>query len=568
MKTFILFLLMLPCYLLGQQSADWLFQHGKVYTVNEKLPWAEAVAVKDSTIVFVGTDTDSRKYIGENTQVIDLKGRVLMPGFVDGHNHYIAGSIAKRGFSLVGINGRQNILDKIKEYVQANPSKQLYLGFGWTYPAIGPIKINRHDLDKICSDKPVFIFNEDSHIILHNTKAMELSGLSKDTKDVSATSYYEREPDGTPSGVIVEQEAYLPVAIALNVIGGKDMLEEIMNETFPQLTKWGITSYYEMGIFAPTLADAYKGYDLLTEWEKANKLNIRVAGVYGVREADLSPQATIDTLKAWRKKYSSRLISILALKIWADGTPDSHTGVQLEPYFDKPDTKGESPMTSEVMESFIVPAYNAGFDVHIHTQGDGSTRRSLDAFERAEKITDASQRRSGLHHISVIDPSDLIRFKKLNLSANATLEWMATFWDQAYVLFGKEKVERTYDIWYRLNELGVKITYGSDIPGTNPDEAYPFYQMQTALTGKVPYMTSVNLRFPDRVPSLEQMIKGYTIYGAHEMHMENRIGSIETGKLADLMILDKNPFDIPSEQLSSINVLMTMFNGKVIHSVK
>lgn len=553
---------------MSQNKADYIFTNGKVYTVNKNNPWAEAVAVKDSVIVFVGNSQESVQWIGKNTKVIDLNGRMLMPGFVDGHNHFIFGAAAKRGVSFVGVNGRQNILDNLKKYVKANPSKSIYIGYGWTYPAIGDVKINRHTLDSICNNKPIFLFNEDGHVVLHNTKTMTLTCLTKNTKDVSKSSYFEREPDGTPSGVIVETEAYMPVAIKLKVLGGKEMLLDLMNDMYPKLSKWGITSYYDMGIFAPQLSDAYKGYEILNEWEKAGKLHVRVAGVYGVREANLSPQATIDTMVAWRKKYNSRFVSLRGLKIWSDGTPDSHTGVQLEPYFDKPETKGESPFTEKVLEGFIAQAYKAGFDVHIHTQGDGSARRCLDAFEAVSKITDASERRSALHHISVLDPADLIRFKELHIGANATLEWLVTYWDQAYVVFGKEKVERTFDIWKRLVDMGVNTTYGNDIPGTNPEESFPLYQIQAALTGKIPYMQqTTRVRTPDRVPSLEQLIKGYTINGAYEMHMEKKIGSVEVGKLADMIVLDKNIFEIPQDKLAAVQVELTMFNGNVIHEV-
>lgn len=566
MKQLYLFLLLLlPCFLFAQQPSDWVFQNGKIYTVDAKTPWAEAVAVKDSMIVFVGKNQDCGKFIGDKTRVVDLQGRFLMPGFVDGHNHFLSGCAAKRGFSLVGIYGKEKMLERIKEYVIANPDNTVYLGYGWTFPAMGKVKINRHDLDNICRDKPIFIFNEDSHVVLFNTKTMEIAGVSKDTKDFSETSFYEREPDGTPSGIAVEDAAFMTLGLGIQIFGGKDMVEDIMNDIFPQLPKFGITSFYDMGINAPKLSDAYLGYELLQEWEKAGKLMHRVAGVLGIREADLSPKATIDTLKAWQKRYSSQLISIPGLKIWADGTPDTHTGVQLEPYLDKPETKGESPWTVPVLKDMIVCAYKSDIDVHIHAMGDGSIRRSLDAYELAEKLTDASKRRSALHHINVIHPDDLTRFKTLNISANATLEWLTTYWDQAYNLFTRDKVEKEYDIWYRLDSLGVNLTYGSDLPGTNPDEIYPFYQMEVAFTGKVPFMQAKHIRTPDRVPSLEQMIRGYTINGAYSMHMENRIGSVEKGKLADIIILDKNPFDVTYDQLSKIKVIFTMMNGKVTY---
>lgn len=550
----------------AQLNADWVFRHGKVYTVDKNNPWAEAVAVKDSVIVFVGTDLECSQWIGKNTHVVDLNGRMLLPGFIDGHNHFLSGTSAKRGLSLVGIFGKQQILNRIKQYTIANPSKKVYIGYGWTFPAMGKIKITRHDLDKVCSNKPVFLFNEDSHVVLFNTKSMEVAGVSKNTKDPSPTSYFEREADNTPNGIVIESEAFMPIALKLGIFGGKEMLNDIMNENFPRLPKFGITSYYDMGIWAPQLSDGYKGFELLNEWEKAGKLKVRVAGVIGVRDAELSAEENIETLKQWRQKYTSKLITVRSLKLWADGTPDTHTAVQLEPYLDDPKTSGESLWTESVLENWIEKAYLAGFDVQIHAMGDGSVRRSLDAFEAVEKKMDTRDRRSALHHINVIQPSDLGRFKTLNIGGNATLEWLSTYWDQAYTLFTKEKVEREYDIWNKLDSMGVNITYGSDLPGTNPDEVYPLYQMQTALTGKIPYMQPTHVRTADRVPTLEQMVRGYTINGAYQMHMEKKIGSVEVGKLADIIVLDKNIFNIPYNKLNDVHVDITMMNGHITNS--
>jgi predicted amidohydrolase YtcJ len=548
------------------EPADYVFVNGKIYTVNPQQPWAEAVAVKDKRIVYVGSGNDAKKWIGPESKVVDLTGRMLMPGFVDGHNHFVCGATAKRGIRLVGSENRAEMLQRIRDYVGAHPTQEVYLGYGWTFSMFGGRDGTRQELDAFSRDKPIVLFNEDTHCVWFNTKAMEMAGITKSTPDMAnGSSYLSREPDGTPAGFAVEPEVWMGIALATGIAGGKETLRAVMEEVFPLAPKAGITAYHDMGIFAPELSQGYLGFELLREWEQAGKLPCRVVGVYGMRDAKAPPADHVAKLKEWSEKYRSELVQVTGLKIWADGAYATHTGVMLEPYADKPDTKGESDWTVEVLTGWIDAAYAAGFDVHIHTIGDGSLRRSLDAFEAVEKKRDCTGRRSALHHINVIHPDDLPRFKSLRIGANATLEWLVTYWDDALRVLGKERTEKENDIWKNLIDMGVNVSFGSDIPGTDPNELPPLYQMQVALTRRVPGLTFTSTPSLDRIPSLEQMLRGYTIAGAYQMHMEDKIGSIEEGKLADLIVLEQNLFDAPVDQLSTVKIPLTMMNGKITH---
>ncbi len=360
--------------------ADFVFQNGKVYTVNPKQPWAEAIAIQDKTIVFVGSNQDAVKWIGPATQVVDLKGQMLMPGLIDGHNHFVAGAFAKRGVNLLGSRNTADAVARVRAYVQTHPEKELYLGFNWTFQIFGETEGSRRDLDSVCRDKPIFLFSEDSHNGWFNTKAMEIAGIDQHTPDpVPGSSYFQREASGMPTGISIE-DATIQLAIAIGVVGGKTSLQGIMAEVVPLLAKNGITAYHDMGIFAPYLSDGYLGFELLQEWEQAGKLPCRVVGVLGERNAASDPANRLALLKDWNAKYRSELVQVTGLKIWADGTYLSHTGVQLEPYADEPSTCGESDWTTETLVKWIEPAHLAGFDVHIHTDGDGAVRRCLDAF--------------------------------------------------------------------------------------------------------------------------------------------------------------------------------------------
>jgi predicted amidohydrolase YtcJ len=206
-----------------------------------------------------------------------------------------------------------------------------------------------------------------------------------------------------------------------------------------------------------------------------------------------------------------------------------------------------------------------GFDVHIHAMGDGSVRRSLDAFEAVARKRGSEGRRPALHHINVIHPDDLARFKALGVGGNATLEWLVSYWGEGLKVLGRKKVEQEYDIWKRLMDRGVNVTFGSDIPGTDPEELPPLYQMGVARSGRVPGLDYQPLPPLDRIPTLEQMLQGYTINGAYQMGLESQIGSLEAGKLADLIVLEKNLFEVPAQELFKVKVLLTMMNGRVVY---
>lgn len=577
-KIIVLLFCLINIYNLSAQThtATYVFKNGKVYTLNKSIPWTEAVAVKDNKIIFVGTNADAEKFIGPDTKVIDISGKMLMPGFIDGHNHYLAGAF-KSGLNLDLCNSKGEMLKLIKQYVMDNPSKPFYVGFNWSFINFGSDPPGtRQDLDEICKDKPMLFTNEDTHSAWFNSKAMEIGGITKDTKDPipGACFYYKREADGTPSGIGIEPESWLNTRIAMNGQNVEmiDLIENSMEEIFPMVSSYGVTTYQEMGIFAPTLDDAHSGYDLLLKWEKEGKLPFRVFGTYGIRDAKKDPSKCIPILTQWSKKYNTELLHVDALKIWADGTMLGHTGVQLEPYYDKPDTKGDNEWTAEALAKWIETAQLAGFDTQIHSEGDGSVRRTLDAFEMVQKKYGKTERRDVLVHIPLIHPDDISRFKTFGIGVNITPVWLVNYKgqiDELSKILGQKKMNLEYGVVKKLMDAGVNVSSGSDLPGTDPEEINPLYEIQSAVTGIVPGsrfgMGSVSLS--GKLPSLEQMIYSYTYAGAYQLHMEDKIGSIEVGKLADLIILDRNLFDIPLDKLVGVKVMLKMLNGKVVYNL-
>jgi predicted amidohydrolase YtcJ len=549
--------------------ADFIFQNGKIYTINPKQPWADALAVKGNQIISVGTAAAASKWIGPSTQVVDLQGRMLMPGFIDGHNHFVAGALGKRGLNLDGCKSTAEIVARLKGYVQAHPEKKLILGYNWSFLMFTDKEGTRQDLDSVCPDKPVFFFNEDMHNAWFNTKAMEQAFVGWYTPDpVPGSSYYRREPDGTPTGIAFEPDAYAQVAFFTGGFNGAETIEETMQMVLPQLAPNGITAYHDMGIFAPTLQDADLGFSLLQDWERKGKLNCRVVGTLGTRDANESPFGQLNLLKSWNERFRSELVQVTGLKIWGDGIYLAHTGVQLEPYADRPGFSGDSAWTVQNLVKWIEPAHLAGFDVHIHVDGDGQVRRCLDAFETVIRRHGLQGRRHALHHTYMIHPDDLPRFKNLGVGANATGAWFVNYkgqYEEAIKILGQKRVATEFSIQRKLLDLGVNLSMGSDIPGTDVEELAPLYQMQAPYSGRMPGDQTTVVPPTEHLFTLEELLRIYTINGAYQMRMEDKLGSLEEGKYADLIVLEKNLFDVPKDQLSQTKIQLTMMNGRIVH---
>ncbi len=552
-------------------KADWIFEGGLIYTVDPARPTAEAVAVRGDRIVFVGSAKDVDAWQGPRTRTVNLAGGMLMPGFIDGHNHYVAGAATKRGVNLTGSKDTKEMLQRIRAYVKANPQKSAYMGFNWEFPMFGETGGTREELDAVSSDKPMMFFNEDTHHVWFNTKAMEVAGIGKDTPDpVPGGSYFRRGPDGTPSGIAIEPDSWMNMAMATGLFGGKQMLQDIVDEVFPLIPKFGITAYHDMGIWGPDMPKGYLGFELLLDMEQAGKLSCRVVGNYATRDGKASPDGHIQALKDWSRRYRSDLVHITGLKVWADGVFLAHTGVQIEPYADQPETRGESDWTADVLARWIEAAYSAGFDVNIHTDGDLAVRRSLDAVERVSKRLGSAVRLTTLHHLPTIHPDDIPRFAALGVGANMTPVWLVDYkgqYEEANRILGTAKVEKEYGLVKPLIESGVNVSFGSDIPGTDVEEISPLFQIQAAVTGRVPGSATAVMPPASRLPTLEHMIAGYTLGGARQMRMQEQVGSIAVGKKADLVFLEQDLFKVAPDRIHSTKVAQTMMDGKITHSL-
>ena len=544
-------------------SADIVFRNGPVYTVDGRRPWARAVAVKGKRIAFVGDDAGVGSLIGPQTRVVDLAGKMLLPGFVEGHIHPLVGATLTRGSDLQ-LNTREDILAALNAYRDKVGKVDIIRGFGWRYfafPSTGPRK---EDLDAIWPDVPVILLAIDAHSAWVNSQALTLAGVTKDTKDpLPGFSYFERDPaTGEPTGYLVEVPAIIHVNNAIEPFS-PDYVAEGLAEWLPLASAAGITTVYDAGM--QVIPDA-EGFAIYSHLERHGKLPFRVIGSYYHNNPDIDP---VPVIKALQRQFQSELVRASVLKLNIDGGDSQYTAALLAPYADAPRTSGDTLLPPDLLTDIIRRADRDGINIHIHSYGDRATRLSLDAFEAAIKVNPPRDRRHALAHLILIDPEDVPRFGELGVIAQFSAQWTVPDQQWRDVTRARLGAARS-DALYSMNSIlhhGGLASFGTDWPAAGYYSTFrPLDAIEVATTRR-------ELDQPQGQPlppikeaiTLADALKASTFGPAYQLGMERDIGSIEVGKLADLVVLENNLFEIAPDQIHKTKVAMTVMNGQVRH---
>ena len=544
-------------------SADIVFRNGPVYTVDGRRPWARAVAVKGKRIAFVGDDAGVGSLIGPQTRVVDLAGKMLLPGFVEGHIHPLVGATLTRGSDLQ-LNTREDILAALNAYRDKVGKVDIIRGFGWRYfafPSTGPRK---EDLDAIWPDVPVILLAIDAHSAWVNSQALTLAGVTKDTKDpLPGFSYFERDPaTGEPTGYLVEVPAIIHVNNAIEPFS-PDYVAEGLAEWLPLASAAGITTVYDAGM--QVIPDA-EGFAIYSHLERHGKLPFRVIGSYYHNNPDIDP---VPVIKALQRQFQSELVRASVLKLNIDGGDLQYTAALLAPYADAPRTSGDTLLPPDLLTDIIRRADRDGINIHIHSYGDRATRLSLDAFEAAIKVNPPRDRRHALAHLILIDPEDVPRFGELGVIAQFSAQWTVPDQQWRDVTRARLGAARS-DALYSMNSIlhhGGLASFGTDWPAAGYYSTFrPLDAIEVATTRR-------ELDQPQGQPlppikeaiTLADALKASTFGPAYQLGMERDIGSIEVGKLADLVVLENNLFEIAPDQIHKTKVAMTVMNGQVRH---
>ncbi|HYS31226.1 MAG TPA: amidohydrolase [Streptosporangiaceae bacterium] len=553
---------------MSRQDADLVLRGGAVYAVDAARSWAQAVAVRDGAIIAVGTNAQIGGLTGAGTQVIDLAGRMLLPGFVDAHVHASAAGLERLRCDLSEAHGLDDYLTVVRRYAQASPGAEWITGGGWSigvFPGGAP---SRRDLDRVAPDRPVFLSNRDHHGAWVNSRALELAGVTAGTPD-PADGRIEREPDGTPSGTLQEGA----MGLVERVIPRPGVEEQVAGITEAQryLHALGITGWQEaiVGDYAvvPDCFDAY------LEADRRGLLTARVVGALWWQRGLGAGQ--LDGLTERRERAGSAgRFRATSVKIMQDGVCENFTASMLTPYLDghghETTSCGSSFFGADELKESVTVLDARGFQVHFHAIGDKAVREALDAVAAARAANGAGDGRHHISHIQVVHPHDLPRFRELGVLANCQPLWACEepqMTELTLPFLGPERSSWQYPFGSLLRS-GAQLCFGSDWPVSSPN---PLWELHTAVNRTVapgyPYAGpgAGNVFLPGERISLHDAVAAFTIVSAYVNHADDVSGSIEAGKSADLVVLDRNLFAHPVEEVALANIDMTFSSGQMVH---
>lgn len=553
---------------------SYLLTNGPIWTGDPAQPWAQAVVVRGADLVHVGTRETAGDFVDAATELIDLAGSMCLPGFIDAHNHLASMALSKLGVNLSGVVGRDAVLAAVGDWVATQPPDAPLRGHGWMPDSFGERSPRREWLDAITGDRPMYLFSADAHDSWFNTAAMRDAGIGPNTPDPDpGAQYWVRDADGTPSGHAVEGAATIPILV------GQDLFSVANVRAAQQLTlqpapAWGMTAYFEAGtIVGATSEDSRWVFEDLIAQDHAGALPVRVVGSYWTRTPTDDPQAVAEGLARWHRELRSDHVTINTCKLWADGTFMSGGALLLSPCCGHaPDDLGAMTFPPENIEAQIEAVQAAGFDMHIHIDGDGSARVVLDAYQNVLRRRGPEGRRHVVAHNSMVDPADIGRYAQMGLIANCTPLWgtdySGQYRDIYTAMLGAGRVEERLFPYGDLVRSGAVVTYGSDIPGVDIPEIPPLIQIEALLTRKRP-------GHPDDVPlvprqriGLHDALRGYTVNGAYQLRLDHRTGSLTAGKAADLTVLGADLFRVDPSEIHSVPVTLTMMDGRITHDAR
>lgn len=543
---------------------DFVFRNGPIYTVAGPQPWVQALAVTGDTITYVGDEAAAMALAGPGTRVVDLNGRMLMPGFVEGHIHPFLGAFLTSGVDLQVPTGA-DALAAIAQYDEEHPDGPIR-GFGWRVDMFGPAGPTRADLDAVLPDRPGFFFAIDGHSLWANSKALELAGVNRDTADpIPGFSYYVRDENGEPTGYVLEVDAVLGLVDAIEPISPETMAA-LLETWLPKATEAGITALFDAGV--PPIGDDQGALiSLYTDVEKRDGLPFRVVASYSVKSPPVGD--AVAKFTGIRDRVSTDLVQVGAVKIIGDGTQEGYTAWLLEPYADKPDSIGGSPFTEDQWRELIGAVDAAGVDVHVHACGERTVRTALDAIEAAIAANPPRDRRHTIAHLVYVEDPDNARFSDLGVIAQFSANWISADPDTVTNLAARYGRPRQ-DLFYRTQEVRKgrgRISLGTDWPAAGYFSTYkPLDSIQIGVTRQLIGTADAPVLAPaHQALTVAEAVHANTLGAAYQIRLNNKVGSLEVGKLADLIVLDQNILEIDPHDIHRTNVTMTMMNGRIRH---
>ena len=528
-------------------STQKIYFNGKIFTVNDSKPWAEALVIEGNRILFVGTTTEANSFAETGATKIDLQGKLVLPGIHDVHMHPMEVGSTTTSFALSEVEtNAENYKTAIANASSSNPNVAWLIGFGHSINTLfdasrSPLEI----INEAVSDRPVIIMEQTSHSMWVNSRALELAGITSSSPDPQGGIIMKE--NGILNGILIDNAGDIVFQQAIEALNdAQGEYDGMVNYVLPELAKHGITSvsdartYWKRG-----------QHETWKKLERDGRLTARFnLGLWAYPAADDISQ--IASLKTLFSNNENSLLKINQIKLYSDGITHNTTAAlntnYLLDYFNQPTNNGLNYFTEDRIAIYIQELASTGFDFHIHTIGNRGVKEALNAIQQSGMPNG----RHRLTHVEIVDAGDINRFAQLNVTADAQVAGDFTqphHWNENDYLIGGNLSNNMIPI-KSLTDANARLTLSSD---WNVSSINPFVGIQNAVT-----------RTPQNI-SLEQAIKAYTINGAYVMRQENKVGSLEAGKLADFVILDRDIFTIPSTQINQTKVVLTVFNGEEIY---
>ncbi|RKY87488.1 hypothetical protein DRQ09_04410 [candidate division KSB1 bacterium] len=551
--TFILFISLTIIFLLAgicfSQKADLVLKNGKIITIYKERPRVEAVAIKGEKIIAVGYNSEIEKFIDPaTTKVIDLEGKMACPGFNDAHIHFISGGFSLISLDLRNIASLKKIQQLVKERVDKAKPGEWITGRGWDHSLFpGGKWPTREILDEVSPNNPVMLTRVDGHSCWVNSKALEVSGITKDTPDPHAGKIDKDPVTGEPTGILRESAQGL---LKMPRMYTRENTMNAIKLALEHARKLGVTSIQHLN----------GGFGYFDELRKKGELTFRVS----VNMAWTDNPARLREYKKLKEKYHDHWIRFGYLKGFMDGSLGSGTAALFWPYNDDPTTTGLPTMTQADVIERVCLLDKEGFQIGIHAIGTRGNNMILNAYEEAIKRNGRRDSRHRSEHSQHLIPSDVDRFYKLGVIASMQPTHCITDKRFAEQRLGKERCRYSY-AWRSLLNAGVHVAFGTDWP---VEPVNPMEGLYAAVTRKDRKGEPGNGWFPEEKLTMMEAIELYTLGSAYATFEENIKGSIEPGKLADIVVLSKDLMTIPEDQIMKTEVVYTIVGGKIVYEKK
>lgn len=549
-------LVLLPAGVAEPQSSlpDLLLFNAHVITMNPSQPSAQAIAIQQDRIVWVGSNDDARKLFGENVRSVDLHGATVLPGIIDAHTHLMELGKSLLRLNLKDVATPEAAVERVKKQVAVTAPNEWILGWGWDEGKWASAYPDNQALSRASPNNPVLLTGLHSFASWANKKALQLAGITKETRDPKNGKIVRDEKTGEPTGILLNraQELVEKRIPPMTVEQVKKAIELAAQECIRN----GLTSVHEAKVSA-VMVQAFR--DLVREGRMPLRVYVMLDGAdHALVQEWLARGPEIDP---------HHQLTIRAFKLFADGALGSRGAALLEPYSDAPGAKGVITTPAADVYSLTHNALQKGFQVCTHAIGDAANRMVLDSYERALHDVPAAQSKDArlrVEHAQVLSPQDIPRFARLGVIPSMQPTHCTSDKAWAEQRLGPDRVKGAY-AWRSLLQTGVHLPLSSDFPG---ETLNPFYGIYAAITRQDPQGNPPGGWYPEQRLTLEEALKGYTVEGAYAEFEENSKGSIEKGKLADLTVISDDITKIPAKEILSIRVLKTYVGGKVVYEAR